>query len=633
MENTDPNRFFDHYSCHDEGDLVRFRENFKNALLLKDTPILQKEIENSSIFNCFTSYLFAEKNGLNIRTIIVEKNYTCQNYLEDYANYYAKCYTAYKKTCKRIHFFSKEFSKQDFENMIYDHKSELWNSYEGCIVAKPIPTGIFGVTYIKTYKYKDDNATPNAKYRHYRCLSKHNINLFGRKCEVTTMPFKEQDGVVASCATTALWTAFHKTAELFQTKAPSLSEITLLAGDGPDSTGKIFPSVGLTHMQVAKAIQNLGLVPEIKTLSPENKYFDGYLKGFIYAYLRADIPVLLGMRFEDKNQDHLVTLNGYRFNKEKYEGRSSFDKVSDYIDRFYAHDDQVGPFSRIRFKDNDESKVVTSWWRRDIGIESLTNKKLKENVENFLSAEPKCVIIPLSPTIKVTYEDILTRYEHIKFICDKYLLPGDNNSKRFNWDLFLIKNNDYKAFLYDNVEKDSLGIDKTDILFRSLPKYIWVIQGYIKDKLAFDFIFDSIEKDIFGLPISVNIYNKVIKIHFENNKNSKAFSLLLYNSFSAEKDKYKESLLYQFKDFRITSTNSIEVIKIQEKIQEKIQIEEGKQFREEMINKHEEMINKAKKINEAHRGDDIIEPRFPEKNQSSRRFGFLKISKRKSHRE
>lgn len=522
-------------------------------------PLLQKDFQDSHIFKYFTNYLNNEPNGLGVGTIVSELQYTCLNFLEDFVNYYARCYTPYEKNCKRLHFFSCRFAEDIFKEMVFNPNHGNWASYQGCMVVKPIPKGVIGVTYLNHYDSACNGGGSAEKRRHYKCLTRHSINLFGKELDVETMPFKEQDGVVASCATTAMWMAFHKTAEIFHTKAPSLSEITILAGDNENNPGKIFPSRGLRVSQVCKAIYSLGMVPELKTEFESLSYF----KGYVHAYLKCGIPVLFGFTFKNETQDenHLITLNGYRYYNLGDE-QSYHRMIADDIEKFYAHDDQIGPFARIVVEENNNPEVeargndtryannhldvITAWWKDpETATRSMTaNGDFKRNHSNFLHGRPDYLIVPLSSTIKVTYDDIADRFHLIHFMASFYLrLSSDTATLDISWDIFLMKNNDYKQWLHDHFSGFGAHnpLENVEVMMLSLPKYIWVIQAFFKNTLLFDFLFDTVESNIYGLPICVNVYHKAVEAvitHWRDNGRRD-----IYDSFSSNPANYNESLL------------------------------------------------------------------------------------------
>jgi len=518
-----------------------FGKEFYNLIQLDSDLFIQKYIPKTSLFRYLLNYLKFEANGLQVKTIICENDYTDLNFLEDFANYYARCYTLYEKHCKRIHFFSKKFTESEFLQMLQNPDNNNWNEYVGCIVIKPLPKGVFGITYLKTYI--KENETKN---RYYTCLSKKKINLFGHDCVIETMPFEEQDGVVASCATTALWMAFQKTSELFNTKSPSLSEITILAGDKNSNSGKIFPSKGLEIYQVCKAINNNGLISEFRTDLTSKHFF----KGLIYAYLKGDIPILLGLRLPTNNEYHLVTVNGYRLDKAKTETKYT----SDAIIRFYVHDDQIGPFSRLVINENDSVEItddknetikydyslITSWWKKEKLHEWINRNgdfikspdSNSKTPESFIQSTPVCVIVPISQVIKITYDDIIEQQGIIEFVIGSFI-----DIKSVKWDVFLVKSNEYKKWLIEKFGQEKKS-QVENILTTSLPQYIWIIQAWIDDNLLFDYIYDTIELNKSGQPTAINVYNddfldKLNDTNEIDNQCSNGFFIL----------KYKDSLL------------------------------------------------------------------------------------------
>ena len=520
-----------------------FASKLANFFRIHDKEFAQRDPEETQIFGYLNRYLKTETNSLKASTIVCEHSYTCLNYLEDYANYYSRTYTNYKKKCKRLHFFSEKFDKAKFEKMILNSSDDLWKSYLGCIVVKPIPRGGIGVTYLKTYAHsKTDSSIAHGKYaeRYYKCLTTHSINLFGKELSVTTMPFKEQDGAVASCATTALWMAFQKTSELFGSTAPSLSEITILAGGEEEGTGRIFPSKGLSTFQLLTAISKLRMTPVIE------EFFDhvSYFKGALHAYLKGDIPVLLGMEGiegERNTFNHLVSANGYRYKTDKYNIASHKSQLlSDKIEVFYVNDDQIGPFSRAIIRSNNKTgkiEIETSWKKRNKGEFSDEN----------IVASPGFIVVPLSSSIRVSFREIYISYIAISRLFD-FLSKDFESPIKTNYDIYIIRSNEYKEnrlsekeSIFDNWSKTT-SKEKEDklksIVTASLPKYIWVIEARDDSgKLLFDYIYDTVEVKYDNTAIMINIF------HDDVNHIIISYDSSIRFSFEIEYECFKKSLL------------------------------------------------------------------------------------------
>lgn len=163
---------------------------------------------------------------LQAKTILVEVYYVDHDYLEDYTGYYARCFKQYPRHCSRIHFFNREFSCEDFSQLLSRESCTtltpplLKQSYLGFIVVKPLPQKMVGKTCLKTYD------TDNGR-RYFIKARSYSVNLFGYPLEIQdSLAFQEQDSVAAACATSALWAAFQGTGELFHHNIPSPFEIT-----------------------------------------------------------------------------------------------------------------------------------------------------------------------------------------------------------------------------------------------------------------------------------------------------------------------------------------------------------------------------------------------------------------------
>ncbi len=160
---------------------------------------------------------------MKAQTLVVENDYTDGDYLDDFASYYVKCFRSYNRRCKRLHFFGQKFAEGEFRQLVQgelppSEEEALKTSYLGFVVARPLPEAIIGRTLLATYP-------PDGSRRNYPCTRVYRANLFGVELSVMSLPFQEQDSVLAACATVALWSAFHKTAELFGTTTPTPVEI------------------------------------------------------------------------------------------------------------------------------------------------------------------------------------------------------------------------------------------------------------------------------------------------------------------------------------------------------------------------------------------------------------------------
>ena len=424
-------------------------------------------IKQKAHYKYFLEYF--SKSGLDAKTILVERNYISRAYFSDFSNYYSVCFKDYPRLCRRIHFFNKPFDSTKFQQELFNAESEfLAKSYLGYIVVKPLPESIIGPTILRTYDL--------AKARFYNSSRNYDINLFGRHFKLDSMAFQEQDTVVSACASTAIWNAFHKTADMFQTPLPSPSEITKSAGNFYNHSGRIFPNQGLDLSQICKAIESVGLVSELRvegridiTESGREEIIKSdipYARRIVYAYNKAELPVLLFIQI-DGNGHHLITVNGFSEKDEDFEKTENMTLKADRIERFYAHDDQVGPFARITIENTTSLKTA---WRDEAG--------------KLLSGKIYAIIIPLYSKIRISFDDV---YKKIR-ILDIILYRLDIFKFELEWDIYLTESNKYKEEILKSPYSQNL---KEKIVYSNFPRYIWITRAIVKKNFVFDLIFDS----------------------------------------------------------------------------------------------------------------------------------------------
>ncbi|MDH4188253.1 MAG: hypothetical protein OEV08_14780, partial [Nitrospira sp.] len=315
------------------------------------------------------SYLEEYLHEIGASTIVVEHDYIDRDYMEDFAAYYVRCFVQYDRRCKRLHFFSRPFSEQEFRDLISARKGTLpqnkfTESYLGFIAVKPLPETVIGRTCLVTY--------PDEGTRHYEIVRDYEANLFGIPLKVrSTLAFQEQDKVVAACASSALWSAFHGTSQEFRHRLPSPAEITQAAGAKASDVDRNLPNKGLTWNMMADAIRYVGLEPLYSRPADEND-----LKAMIYGYVRGRIPAILGFNRHDpaddpdewRTQGHAVTVSGFRLDPmttKPVEDTLGFRLYAYRMDRLFVHDDQIGPFARM-FIDSKPASVNIDGKTKDL---------------------------------------------------------------------------------------------------------------------------------------------------------------------------------------------------------------------------------------------------------------------------
>lgn len=399
-----------------------------------------------------SDYLFA----VQAKTIVVENEYIDGDYLDDFSNYYVKCFKTYERKCRRLHFFSIDLSSNELSQAVAANSdsaevNRIQNSYLGFVVARPLPDAVIGRSALKTYP-------PDGSRRNYTCTRLYSVNLFGIELSVRSLVFQEQDNVLAACATVALWCSFHKTAELFGTAVLTPAQITTFANQVVNHARPI-PSHGLSIQQICNAIRHVGLDPEVVLVN------NGLpVPSLVYAHLSHGLPVILIASIEGRGR-HAIALNGYSINPEPVHACEVDPKIPCLpmtglrINEFYGHDDQIGPFCRVVIKPSTTVGTTTY----PVVFESSWKDKTSGK---YLALYPEMIVVPVYRKIRVTFVDVqqwLTRLNALLSI----LLKG---SGRLEWDVRLTTVNEYKKELRDATLAEAT---RRELLLSSLPRYMW----------------------------------------------------------------------------------------------------------------------------------------------------------------
>jgi len=178
---------------------------------------------------------------------------------------------------------------------------------------------------------------------------------------------------------------------------------------------------------------------------------------------------------------HAVTLTGYSLAKVltpvTHKGCSIALRAM-RIDKLYAHDDQIGPFAEMSWRDDDTS-LDTKWYK---------------SAKRTIHAVPDCLIVPLAPKIRIPYETI----EEAVFQLDPRLGAFSSNGypagKQVEWEIRLSTVNALKSEIIDDL---SVSMDeRIRLLSLDLPKHLWLAAGWVEDtnypaKKQIEFIVDA----------------------------------------------------------------------------------------------------------------------------------------------
>jgi hypothetical protein len=437
-------------------------------------------------------------------TIVAEYDYVDGDYLADFASFYVSCFEPYERFCKRLHFFNVGFDENHLKRVMLnlctpEERQTFADAYLGFVVVRPLPDSVVGRTALKPYP-------PDGHRRNYTALVQYNVSLYGIELTVRSLAYQEQDTVMAACATVAIWSALHRTASLYGTRAPRPPVITA------DATRTLLyqralPSTGLRLEQMMAAIRAADLDPE--AYEPATASIIRPLASLIYAYSRGGLPVILVENIEGLGQ-HAITIAGYSLLKERAfqreipeafyvqdaDGTSTLDAtgrrkvitvptcpplVGLRIDEFYAHDDGVGPFSRLKVKQPDAGAHITGeeTWRTTFEGQWLYPDGTARAIL------PTCVIVPVYQKIRLHFDVVLSwvrRLHPVLFSCS--LAPID----RVEWDIFICETNDYKH----DVAGFALHDDrKSGLLLSSQPRFIWRLAFSLDGDPKAEFLLDA----------------------------------------------------------------------------------------------------------------------------------------------
>ncbi len=512
--------------------------------------VTQASALDSAQCKCLSKYL----QEIGAGSVVVEPRYTDGGYMVDYANYYARCHDGYGKFTHRLHFFRlpPDALRAAFDGAFASGSVDstlLQAQYLGFVVIKPLPQTIIGRTCLITYQDKD---IESGRLRRFPIKRRYEVHLLGLTLSVDSIAFQEQDNEVAACSTAAIWYTLHGLTRKFTTQEiPSPFQITNAAFSATTrrAMGEVtrkFPTSGLGLEQIEALLRSYGLECIVCGVQPQDTSRE--LQEYVAAYVRGGAPmIVVGHLYASRDPAHgfqrqgfhAVTALGYACSKTFRPGN-----WSSRIERLFAHDDNVGPFSSFRFETCEAGRFEDclrggppaeletlraalaaapdgpgSGGGRDDQLTSyLSNTSGNAQVGmEYRKLVPAYFLIPVNPKVRFPYETVHLFAARVarNWQDDARLRYGPETQglPPIAWSIRLQDVSSYKRSLARNT-----GVDRQHAytaLLVPMPKYLWSLrfttQGADgRDECLLDLLFDATDLRQSGGVIAVMPFQSAV---------------------------------------------------------------------------------------------------------------------------
>lgn len=444
---------------------------------------------------------------LKLQCWVIERKYVDKDFMEDYSHYYSRCFKQYPRKCCRVHFFGLGVDVEKVKEILWGIEDGNWKTsldavdeaYLGFIVFRPLPPTVYSRICLRPVSIGDAAlATTDI-----------DVHLFGASLKVkTTIPFQEQDSVVAACATSALWSAFQITGRKLLHCIPSPHRITHLATEGGACESRPFPTKGLTVGEIGRAIFRMGLSQQ--SLST---YDQAVFRAEAYAYLRLGLPIILcgTIRNPGETKDsenwHAVTALGFEIPKAaKGVTCRNVSVRGAAIKKLYCHDDRLGPFfvfngePENRDEDNPLGSLI-KWKTYEKKKVFMSDCTVKDDYERFTVRR---VVAPVYHKLRLGFTDVLDALEvlHAKILTylEEKGYACELDIHHLTWDLYLSTS----IALKKQSKNPQMGLERSlveKICCEPMPKYVWIASAIEKERRLGTFLVDAT-----GIAQDINVF-------------------------------------------------------------------------------------------------------------------------------
>lgn len=483
---------------------------------------------------------------------VLETPYTDLDFLDHYAEFYARSFIQTSPLCARLHFFScdgdlnDDISEIDANTLCTALRRGLeWKTrgnefahyhYRGYCVLRPTNSFVVGRTAIQF----DSRSAADIPSPVKELITDNEEG--GRPCLNTsiscsatlltthlsvpnTVEFIQQDPNLGACATASVWVASRILAERFNLNKFAYPTITRQASRLGSNDQQLNQNIensaaseGLAPSQICAALAETGAYPQIIGTKPgKTRHVHSMrLKQELYTLVESGIPVLM-LVTDDNNVGHAVVAVGHNLPRidvdavlpsaleclpgtvEEISSRHIL--LSSCISVFYTHDDRYGPYNRVTFDSVEESL------EEQINALDPTSPNSEDAVESPPNLVPVSVggrdsephnlvqlIAPIPPSIRQNSLDSLTHLlshfdMYYKQVLEHSLNELAGPDTAFVWRSLLVEKSHFKrSIVYRNYNRDLIEWYAQ----LRLPKYVWLFEVTVVPRQSVNSLFSPV---------------------------------------------------------------------------------------------------------------------------------------------
>ena len=334
-------------------------------------------------------YLNKYLTALGAKTVVSESHYIDRDFIYDLSLFYARSLRCYPNYCTRYHFFSESFNAARWKKALTEvdrrtqHSKFLQQSYLGFCVVRPLPGSPIGRTVLQPNRIDVSGLD-----RRFDGVREYSVHIGGFQLQINGLAFQQQDQGVSACATTALWSAMHRTAHTEQIEVPTPAQITEAASRYVVGASRPLPSEGLTISQICEGIRASGLAPTvIRSASFEHD------RAQLIGYTSSGFPPVLAIQPMAGPDGHAVCALGLRLGKiaPNTDPNLHHRDASTAVQAVFIHDDRLGPYAEAQ---------ITPWTLKSgfIGTRLIIQWPDQTTFEESVLT---AIIVPVPPKVRM----------------------------------------------------------------------------------------------------------------------------------------------------------------------------------------------------------------------------------------